>query len=278
MLQVSELYIYPIKSLKGIKVTEALVTDRGFKYDRRWMLVDANNRFISQRELPEMALLSVNIANDHLAVVNTVDNASIDIPFAPQKQAIITVYVWDDVCTGQLVNDAVDNWFTQQLGTNCRLVYMPDESIRFTDPQYSVEDLTSFSDGYPFLLAGQASMDDLNKRLSMHLKIDRFRPNIVFKGGVPFQEDTINSFSINDIHFNGVKLCARCPIITIDQDTAVKGKEPAKTLASYRFKNNNVYFGQNLIHSGTGTIKIGDELVVLSLHSEERFIITKKIH
>jgi len=278
MLQISELYIYPVKSLGGIKLDKALITDRGFKYDRRWMLIDANNRFISQRENAPMALLSVSIENDFLTITDTRNKALINIPLKPLKQELISVKIWDDTCMAQLVSDEADEWFTDTLKINCRLVYMPDETERFTDQQYTPgNSITSFSDAYPFLIIGQASLDDLNKRLSNVLPINRFRPNIVFTGGVPYQEDTMDSFIINSITFKGVKLCARCNIITINQNDASAGKEPTKTLASYRTKNNKILFGQNLIAVGTGTITVGDELIVSTVHVNEQFIIPETV-
>ena len=277
MLRVSELYIYPIKSLGGIKLEKALVTDRGFEYDRRWMLIDDNNKFISQREHAVMALLKTSITNEFIKVTHTGNNNSIDIPLVPLKQDVVSVEIWDDVCTAQLVSDEANEWFSNILGLNARLVYMPDDTRRFTNPKYTqAGKITSFSDAYPFLLIGQSSLDDLNNRLSTSLPINRFRPNIVFTGGEPYLEDTIDGFVIGDIPFNGVKLCARCIVITIDQNSATSAKEPTKTLASYRRKNNNIYFGQNIVHSTTGSIAVGDELFVLSRHHEDRFIIEKK--
>jgi uncharacterized protein YcbX len=274
MLQISELYIYPVKSLRGIKLDKALITDRGFKYDRRWMLIDANNRFLSQRENAPMALLSASIENDFLTITDTRNKALINIPLNPLKQELIPVTIWDDTCVAQLVSDEADEWFTATLKMDCRLVYMPDGTERFTDQQYTpANSITSFSDAYPFLIIGQASLDDLNKRLSDALPINRFRPNIVFTGGTPYQEDTMDSLTINDIPFKGVKLCARCNIITIDQSDASTGKEPAKTLASYRTKNNKILFGQNLIAEGIGTISVGNELIVSTVHQNKRFII-----
>jgi len=278
MLQISELYTYPIKSLGGIKLDKALITDRGFKYDRRWMLIDANNRFISQRENAPMALLSVSIENDFLTITNTRNKALINIPLNPLKQELIPVTIWDDTCMAQPVSDEADEWFTNTLKMNCRLVYMPDETERFTDQQYTPRNsITSFSDAYPFLIIGQASLDDLNKRLSNTLPINRFRPNIVFTGGAPYQEDTMDNFTINGISFKGVKLCARCNIITIDQSDASTGKEPTKTLASYRAKNNKILFGQNIIAIDPGTISVGDELIVSTVHEDERFIVTETV-
>ena len=274
MLKISEIYIYPIKSLGGIQLQQAQVTDRGFKYDRRWMLVNADNRFLTQREVPAMALLKVALTVDGLLVTYTKDQSTILIPFEPLKQEFFEVVVWDDTCTGQAVSDAADEWFTNILRFKCRLVYMPDKTERHTDPNYTDGDkITSFSDAYPFMLIGQASLDELNSHLAEALPINRFRPNMVFTGGQPYQEDMMDEFTINNIHFNGVKLCARCALTTINQVDASKGKEPLKTLATYRSKNKKIYFGQNAVHSNTGIISVGDELIVLTTHTEERFII-----
>lgn len=272
MLTISELFIYPIKSLSGVKVNSAEITDRGFKYDRRWMLIDENNRFLSQREVARMALIKVTITEKYLLA--TYQSKSIEIPLCTDNKEVINVNIWDDECVAQLVDTEIDNWFTHILGIKCRLVYMPDESKRITDQRYAPDgSVTSFADAYPFMIIGQASLNDLNKRLTETLPMNRFRPNIVFDGGAAYQEDIINQCIVNNINFLGVKLCARCNIPTIDQETALSSKEPSKTMATYRLKNRKIYFGQNLIHSGTGIISVGDELKVLSTHTEERFII-----
>ncbi|MES2110912.1 MAG: MOSC N-terminal beta barrel domain-containing protein [Bacteroidota bacterium] len=276
MLQVSELYIYPIKSLAGIPVKKAVVTSRGFEHDRRWLLVDENNCFITQREYYQMALLRVAIEADGLRVTHKVSNKSLLIPFRTRdtdyEQAMVTI--WDDTCMAEFVSTEADAWFTEVLNMRCRLVYMPDSTLRIVDQRYAHEDsITSFADAYPFLLIGQASLDELNNRLIENLPINRFRPNIVFTGGEPFDEDLYGHFLINNIDFYGVKLCARCVMTTVNQDTAIRGKEPLKTLAKYRFKNNKILFGQNLIHDGTGEIALGDELIVLQENVEERFFV-----
>ena len=274
MLQISGLYIYPIKSMGGISVDRAFVTDRGFEHDRRWMLVDGNNLFISQRECAQMALMDIKITDAGLSVTYLPRKASILIPFEPQTDEFTEVTIWDDTCPGQFAGHKYDHWFCEMLGIYSRLVYMPDGTKRITDQRYTPENcITSFSDAYPFLIIGQASLDDLNSHLDESVQMNRFRPNIVFTGGEPFSEDLMHTFTVSDIQFNGVKLCARCPIPTINQETLIQGKEPLKTLARYRFKNNKILFGQNLIHRGKGTIAIGDEIRVSKLNAEERFLV-----
>jgi uncharacterized protein YcbX len=275
MLQVSELYIYPIKSLAGIAVKRAQITAKGFEYDRRYLLVDKNNRFLTQREYPQMSQLQPLIEDTGLRITHKTNNKSIIIPLTPLPSANRTeVVIWDDTCIAEFVSDEADRWFTEMLGINCRLVYMPDDTKRIVDQRYAPENaVTSFSDAYPFLIIGRASLDDLNSRLAEALPMNRFRPNIVFTGGNPFEEDQYAHFSIGNVDFYGVKLCARCIITTINQETAKKGKEPLKTLASYRFRDNKILFGQNLVHEGEGELIIGDELHLLKTNVDARFFV-----
>ncbi|MEJ7768481.1 MAG: MOSC N-terminal beta barrel domain-containing protein [Chitinophagaceae bacterium] len=265
MMTVSELAIYPIKSLAGIQVQSALVTDRGFQHDRRWMLVDKDNQFLTQREYPAMALLNTGIVDEHLVITNQRGSmSSLKVPLQPDMTSSETgmVQIWSDRCRAISVSTLADEWFSDALSASCRLMYMPDETRRRVDGRYAHnQEITNFSDGYPFLVLGQASLDDLNSRLQVALPMNRFRPNIVFTGGIPYQEDTMRHFKIAGVDFFGVKLCARCLITTIDQQTGDKAKEPLKTLATYRKKNNNIYFGQNLLSKGEGMIRVGDELV-----------------
>lgn len=273
MLTVSALYVYPIKSLGGVALPQAEVTDRGLKYDRRWMLIDENNRFLTQREYPQMALLKVSIEEEGLSVTHP-DKGTVDIPFDYIHHTDEEVRIWDDVCKGLSINSDLDLWFSKALGINSRLVYMPESTYRQVDQRYAPKGtINSFSDGYPFLMIGQASLDDLNSRLEEALPMDRFRPNIVFTGGDPFEEDLMKHMQIAYIDFFGVKLCSRCVLTTINQQTAQKSKEPLKTLAGYRSKEKKILFGQNLIHKGIGFIRVGDAIHVLSKNTEDRFIV-----
>ncbi|HMH21521.1 MAG TPA: MOSC N-terminal beta barrel domain-containing protein [Puia sp.] len=263
MLTVSELYIYPVKSLGGISIASAALTDRGFEHDRRWMLVDENNRCLTQRELPRMALLQTELTRQGLTIRHKHhDHPSLPIPFGDMGEPC-TVTVFEDVCSARWVNGRADEWFSQMLSFPCRLVYMPDSSRRLVDDRFAHgQEVTSFSDAFPLLVIGQASLDDLNKRLPAPLPMDRFRPNIVFTGGKPYQEDSMEHFRISGISFFGVKLCARCVITTTDQFTAEKGKEPLQTLNGYRKRENKILFGQNLLYKGKGSISVNDELLL----------------
>lgn len=264
MLQVSALYIYPIKSLGGFSVDQAHVTDRGLQNDRRWMLVDAKGNFLSQRSNPQMALLQTALTDAGLQVTHKQSGAFILFPLQPQTSNKLDVTVWDSRTMGIEVSPEANLWFSDQLAMDCRLVYMPDEAPIAVETEYAHRgEITSFSDGYPFLLIGQASLEELNSRLETPVPMNRFRPNIVVSGSAPFAEDGWKHFQIGPIDFFGVKLCGRCVVTTIDQDSTAMSKEPLKTLATYRQVGNKIMFGQNLLHKGSGSIAVGQPVAVL---------------
>lgn len=266
MVSISQLYIYPIKSLGGIAVTSATVTNRGLQNDRRFMLVDENNQFLTQREHRTMALLKTAIEDNELIVYHKDNPAEkLRLPLVPETSALTAmVKIWDDWCEGQYIGEEADKWFSDMLNFSCHLVYMPGSTERKVDVSYALNDeITAFSDGYPVLLISQSSLDDLNSRMEEALPMNRFRPNIVITGTQPFEEDTMEQFNINGINFYGVKLCARCVITTTNQDTGDTGKEPLKTLAQYRRIDNKVLFGQNVLCHGNGVVRVGNEIKIV---------------
>lgn len=265
MIQVAHLFVYPIKSLGGFSLQTAEITSTGLKHDRRWMLVDENNLFLSQRSHPQMALLQTAETATGIEVFHKNNLAlSITLPFTNENTDTIKVQVWDDFCDAILVNNLCNEWFSDMLQINCKLVYMPDDSKRLVDKRYAGnEEITSFSDGYPLLMISQSSLDNLNEKLLEPLPMNRFRPNIVFTGGHAHIEDEMAVFTINEINFLGVKPCSRCVMTTINQQTSEKGKEPLTTLATYRMKNNKIYFGQNVLQQQNGFISVGDEIKIL---------------
>jgi uncharacterized protein len=230
----SEIYIYPIKSLGGIRLNSAVAEERGLQYDRRWMLTDADGQFLSQRAFPQMALLDVALSTAGLRVTHRQQSVTpLSIPLAVPQTDPVKVVVWDDTCEALPVSQEADDWFSEALGKSCRLVYMPDSSTRRVEEKYVPEPFnTSFSDGYPLLIIGQASLDYLNGRLDEPLPINRFRPNLVFTGGTAHEEDTWCDFRVGAATFRGVKLCGRCIMTTINQQTGEKGQEPLRTLST----------------------------------------------
>jgi hypothetical protein len=265
MLQLSEIWIYPVKSLGGIALMESKVTDRGLENDRRWMLVDENGVFITQRNHPELALFQPEIDGDFLTISHKGKKSEslsfqFNTDFSKQLNKV-KVIVWEDEVEALEVSSEANDWFSEKLGFTVRLVYMPEESHRKVDSDYAVKEgnITSFSDGFPFLMIGQASLDDLNRRLEIPLSIKRFRPNFVFTGGEAYEEETWRQFSIGSLDFYGVKPSGRCIITTIDPELGVfTGKEPLRTLSKYRKVGEKVLFGQNVIAKQTGKITVGD--------------------
>ena len=263
MTKLTHIYIYPVKSLGGIELTSAVTQERGLKYDRRWMLVDDQGIFMNQRKYSKMALLKTSIGNEKIQVTAP-DNSSIDFPLDKKNGQILDVKVWDDECKGYEVGEIYNTWFSDKLNVNCRLVYMGDQKRNANSQFVKYQEKVSYADGYQYLIVGQSSLDDLNNRLERNVPINRFRPNLVFSGGNPFEEDDWVNFQIGEVDFYGVKPCARCILTTIDQQTGIKGTEPLKTLSSFRQRGNRIYFGLNASIKKEGIIKTGDALVVFS--------------
>ncbi len=257
------LYVYPIKSAGVISLESWEVDERGLRHDRRWMLVDEAGRLMSQRRYPRMALIGVRIEPDHL-VVEAPEMPPLEVPLQPPDDEPRLARVWSDLVEVVRVGDEADRWFGGFLGVRCRLVYLPDESIRPVDPAYAMAgDRVGLADGFPFLLTSGASLDDLNARLESPIPMNRFRPNLVVQGSEAFAEDGWRRVRIGSITLRVVKPCARCVITTVDQRTATTGKEPLRTLARFRRATEGVLFGQNLIHDDRGALRVGDPVRLL---------------
>lgn len=271
-LKLSDIFIYPIKSLGGISLNDSFVEQKGLRFDRRMMLVDHNGKFLTQRAFPEMALLKTLIDNGSLIVRDSRNNniTTISLKYLQsdyRSEEKIKVIIWDDICSAVKISKEADEFFSDALGIHCSLVLMPDDEKRIVDSKKKYikdEHTVSFADGYPFLIIGQSSLDDLNKRLVDSLPINRFRPNFVFTGGEPFEEDNWSDFLIGNVKFKAVKPCDRCVITTTNQDTAEQKEEPLRTLATFRKKVNKVLFGMNLVTYSTGQVFVGDTLKILS--------------
>ncbi|AWG20297.1 hypothetical protein FFWV33_01530 [Flavobacterium faecale] len=265
MLQLSQIWIYPIKSLAGISLQQSQVTSRGLEFDRRWMLVDDAGVFVTQRNFPEMVLFKTAIKDGFLEVSHpsTASNVTISLSNTKKGPAISSM-VWEDEVQAIVEDENIAKWFSAILRFSVRLVYMPDESHRKVDPRYAIEsdNITSLSDGYPFLIIGQSSLDDLNSRLKEPVSIQRFRPNFVFQGGVAYEEEGWKNFTIGNQQFQGVKPCGRCVMISVDPEKGiVSGKEPLATLSKYKMEGNNVIFGQNLIAKDSGLVTVGEKIM-----------------
>lgn len=266
-LFLSELNIYPVKSLAGISIASSILERRGLKHDRRWMLIDPEHNFITQRQIPKMGLIKVKALNKGLEFFHK-SMGSLFVPFNIKEYMdtellALEVSVWGDKCQALSVGNYADGWFSEFLGIKCQLAYMPDNSIRKPDIQRSDNDLVSFADGFPVLLTTEGSLDKLNSKLEKPVPMNRFRPNIVIKGAEAYEEDKWKKIKIGEIIFDLVKPCTRCVIINTDQETAEVFQEPLKTLAREHKINNKVIFGQNLIPQQEGFLHLGDRVEIL---------------
>jgi len=266
-LTITDIFIYPVKSLAGIRLDKAEVQGKGLRFDRRWMLIDDQGAAMTQREYPAMALFKVAINDDTLSIVYSrqgtiISTNGFSIKTSGDSESI-KAKIWNDNVEVTEVDRAVSDWFSRHLKATCKLVSFPEANARPVDPKYQVHnEHVSLADAYPFLIIGQSSLDDLNARLAEAVPMNRFRPNFVFTGGDAFIEDTWNDISIGSVRFRGVKKCARCVLPTVNQDTAEKGVEPLRTLTAYRKVDNKVYFGQNLVALGKGVVAVGDPVVM----------------
>ena len=266
MIALSGLYIYPVKSAAGTQTTLAQVVHRGLEHDRRWMLVDAKGRFMSQRKHPRMALIWVTLGNQ--ICLEAPHQPPLRLSLVPEQPTEMTVEIWGDLCRAWSMGSDAANWLSQFLETPCQLVYMPDQAQRpVAHGKLGTDKLVSFADAYPFLLISEASLADLNSRLTTPIPMNRFRPNLVVMGCDAFAEDTWAKIRIGDIVFSVAKGCDRCSIPGVDQATGVATKEPLPTLATYRRWQGKIWFGQNLVQENLGELRIGDPIEVLA-HKE----------
>jgi uncharacterized protein len=257
-ITLNAIYIYPVKSLAGIAVSTWPVVATGFKYDRKWMLVDADKQFLSQRRLPRMALITTALSENQLTC-SAPGMADLCLSLQAHTNTIIKSTIWHDQVETVTVSDEADRWFSRFLDVECHLVYQPDTAIRPVNPDFaSTEDQTALSDGFPFLLVSESSLVALNEAMRLNLAMSRFRPNLVVSGCAAYAEDGWREISIGTIGFRLPKPCSRCSVPTIDPATAETGKEPLATLNRLRKWQNKVYFGQNALHNGYGALSVGD--------------------
>lgn len=262
-MQLTGVHIYPVKSCRGLSLKEITVEAKGPEGDRRWMIVDADGKFLTQRKFPRMALIEVHVDHQGLQL-HIPGTRSKQIPLLTEGK-MMDVEVWKDRVAAVDQGEAIAQDLSAFLETACRLVYIPDQTVRKVDARYAIHDSdqVSFADGFPFLLISEASLEDLNQRLKEPVPMERFRPNLVVSGCEPFAEDRWKKILIGEIEFSIVKPCSRCVVTTVDQQSGVKGIEPLQTLATYRKAEKGIMFGQNAIHRRHGVIRLGDVVQVL---------------
>jgi uncharacterized protein YcbX len=261
---VSQLNVYPVKSLRGIALESARVTGRGLEHDRRFMVVGPDGGFFTQREIPRMATVWTDIAEGELRLAAP-DHDEISLPLVPADGERMRVEVWETECEAIAPSPDADRWLTDYLGRPCRLVYMPDSTRRISDPRHAGPGrLVGFADGYAFLVVSEASLAALNARLAHPVPMNRFRANIVVAGTPGFAEDDWGEFAAGSAVLRMAKPCGRCQITTTDQATGeVTGPEPLLTLGEWR--RSEAYgarFAMNAVTVAAGEIRVGDPVVL----------------
>ena len=259
-MRIEQLIIYPVKGLRGISVNQAKALEKGFEHDRRYMVVDKDGVFLSQRVITKMALIDCKIEEDQLKLSYQDQSFHVDL-----KQETGTKHktkVWNHYIDAIEVNPIAHEWFSDILQHDCKLVKMNKDSKRkkslIKAPRTTQ---LSFADGYPYLVLGTASLDYLNQKLESPVPMDRFRANIIVNSEYEHQEDEVDKFTLSGHKFRMIKPCARCQVITIDQSSGAVSKEPLKTLASYRKKSNKIYFGMNAVCIEEGLVTVGEKLI-----------------
>ncbi|WP_404363089.1 MOSC domain-containing protein [Marinobacter sp.] len=258
-MQVHSLYCYPVKSLSGIKVEQLDLDDFGPVADRRWMITDPEGSFISQRSHPQLARIAVSL-DARKVTVTIPDQGDFLLEQSPER---LNVRVWRDSVSALRAVPGPAEAISRFLGEAVDLVYMPLDSFRSVDRV--AERRVSFSDGFPFLITSQASLEELNSRLDVAVDMRRFRPNIVVSGAPAWAEDGWQSLAIGSTRLDLVKPCSRCILTTVDPDLGSRNpdQQPLRTLGGYRRRAEGVMFGVNAVHTGTGPITIGQSISLI---------------
>ena len=262
VFKIKELYIYPVKSLAGIAVDEAYALNAGFRHDRRWMITDNNHQFMTQRTIPQMAQVFVQVDGDFLTFKHK--NLSHKLHISSVENHPKEVKVWDDIALAYDTDIHTNQWLSDILHQKVRLVRMKDEQSRShlssaTGALYHV----SLADGYPYLLLGDKSLDQLNEKLNYPVSVMRFRPNIVVRTNQAHEEDVWDRIQTASAQFKNIKPCGRCIMINVDPERGLMtGKEPLSMLARYRKSGNSVLFGTNMICTQEGIVKKDEHITV----------------
>ncbi|HEX7480781.1 MAG TPA: MOSC N-terminal beta barrel domain-containing protein [Polyangiales bacterium] len=267
MPEISALHIYPVKGCAGIEVSGIRLDALGPLFDRRFMIVDDNGRFMTQREHPRMALIRVKLTPTAL-VLETEGMPKLTLDTATRSERRRHVQVWEAHLPAESLGHSAAQWLGEVLGTPCELVRFADDAVRIVDRRYVLDERrVGFADAFPMLIISEASLDALNLRLLQPVPMNRFRPNVVVSGTEPHAEDSWKLLRVGQLLIDVAKPCARCTVPTVDQTTGIAGKEPMATLARYRTKDHKVYFGQNCVHRDFGMLRVGDELEILETQS-----------
>ena len=266
-MKITELNIYPVKSLGAISLQSSKLTPKGLLYDRNWMLLNEDGKFMTQRQYPEMALVDTKIENGELIFFHQKTNQTASIPILKNYGVTLNTKVWSNSCEVQKV-EGIGEWFSKIFGFRCHLVFFPTKNIRTKETDNGIiQNLTSLSDKSPVLITNEASLLELNGRLDNPIPMNRFRGNIKVNGTKAFEEDEWKSVKIGNTIFNTVEICGRCKLINVNHLTGEPTQEPLPTLSTYRKMDREIKFGMRMTceveKDSDDVIRLGDELNVL---------------
>ena len=267
-IRLASIHIYPMKAARGVDLDESRVEPWGLAGDRRWLLVDGDGRFVSQREEPSLARVVVTCGPDCIRVSSD-GRTSLVIAEPTATAALLKVRVWSSTLLAAAAGPAADAWFSGYLGRPARLVHLDDPTRRPVDPEYGRDgDVVSFADGYPLLLTSAGSLGELGDWLAAAgerpVPMTRFRPSVVVTGAPPWAEDRWRRVRIGAVPFRVAKPCGRCLVTTTDQVTGERGRQPLKMLGRRRRFGQQLVFGQNLIPDTGDVIRVGDPVEILA--------------
>lgn len=264
----SELYRYPVKSGQAERLQASAVGLLGLQGDRRWMVVEQDNgRFLTQRAWPQLSQLQATDSTGGGLLLQVPGQAPLSVPVPDADTALRGVTLWRDTLRVPDAGDEVAAWLSQWLGKAVRLVHCPEQRARYLPSGYGMNsDRAAFPDGFPLLLVGQGSVDDLSRRVGRPMEVLRLRPNLVVAGAAPFAEDGWKRIRIGTLEFRLLKPSVRCIFTTLDPATGARSadREPLSTLKTYREKDGDILFGQNLAVDGEGWLEVGMKVEVLA--------------
>jgi uncharacterized protein YcbX len=268
MARIASLHIYPVKSCRGIDVDSTVMTPTGPEWDRRWMIIQPPDHFITQRSHPKLATITVAVGDGKLRLfADGHPPLRVHVDHGGESRR---VRIWDDSCLAIDAGDEAAGWLSTVLDDTLRLVRVDPKAPRHANPKYAgpTPQPVNFTDGYPVLLISTESLAELNRRLPEPIPMARFRPNLVIDGVSAHAEDSMTRFRSGPVVLRGVKLCTRCAVTTTDQTTGIRDKrqEPLRALGKYRhdYTLKGVTFGQNCtIEAGVGErLHVGAEITV----------------